>query len=121
MTSYIKEYCGEWKYDTGIRLEIKLHDEETVLVTMYKPGEDTPMLLPWLDNMPALSMLGSLDNDGQTSLDIHLSDKSNGIFLNLSIDVDNPSGDSCTTSIIANEGQKVLNEYNEILGTVTKC
>ena len=123
MNLYIENYCGFWKSKSGNRMEISLNQNETVSVTFYRVGEDTPMLRPWLNDSPAVAMLGTLDPEGG-SLDIALSENKNSFCLNLYFDVSDGSYRKIEPSIIINEEEVFLERYYnfvEPLESYEKC
>ncbi len=120
MESFIKYYCGEWKNNSGDRIEIIYKDEESVLVALYKSGENRPMLRPWCSNKPAKSMVGALDSESQTTLDIDLSEKTNSFRLNLSFDINDSNYKSCTPSIIREESEDFLEQYYNLIGPLDR-
>jgi len=120
MKSFIENYCGEWKNDSGNCIEIKYQNEQSVLVTIFSSGENFPMPRPWCGNKPAMSMLGTLDSETQSSLDIDLSVKSNSFCLNLSIDLTDSNYNSCILSIIRLEDEGFLEQYYNLLGPLSR-
>jgi hypothetical protein len=123
MESYIENYCGCWKSESGYRLEIALTSSETVSVKFYQPGEDDPMLRPWMNNSPAVDMTGELDSECGESLDIGLSDGVNSFCLNLTFDLDD-SYQKVLPSIIRYEKEGFLDQYCKLIGPLdpyAKC
>jgi len=118
LNSFIKNYCGIWKNDSGERLEIEYLNEHKVLVSFYRLGSDLPIIRPWCGDKPATNMIGTLDEETQGSLDIDLSNGTNSLCLNLSFDFTDSSYKSCSPSIIRNETQAFLNQYYHLLGSL---
>ena len=124
MGSFIKYYCGQWENSSDSRIDIKYKDESSVLVTLYKPGQNSPMLRPWCGNKPAVSMVGILDSESHFTLDINLSENANSFQLNLSFDITDPSYKTCIPSIIREEGEDFLEQYYALIGSLNsyiKC
>ncbi len=115
MSSYIENYCGSWKNKSGNRLEISLNANETVAVNFYRAGEDSPMLRPWLNNIPAENMLGTLHPEGG-SLDINLSENKNSFCLNLNFDFSGVTYRKVAPSIIRYEDEGYLDQYYDSIG-----
>jgi len=104
-------------------MEISLNQNETFSVTFYRVGEDTPMLRPWLNDSPAVAMLGTLDPEGG-SLDIALSENKNSFCLNLYFDISDGSYRKIESSIIRDEKEVFLERYYnfvEPLESYEKC
>jgi hypothetical protein len=110
LNSYIENYCGFWRSESGNRMEISLNQDETVSVNFYRAGENIPMLRPWLNDSPAVGMLGTLDPEGG-SLDIALSEKENSFCLNLYFDLSDGSYRRVEPSIIRYETEGFLEQY----------
>jgi len=120
MESFIKNFCGEWKNNTGNRLQIKYKNNSTALVTFYMPDESHPMLRPWCSDKPATSMVGTLDTETEAELDIDLSDNTNSFKLNLSFDISDSGYNSCVPSIIRNEDEGYLDQYYYLIGSLNR-
>jgi len=116
MASFIENYCGEWRSESGYRIKIEYQNEQSVLVAFYSSAESHPMPRPWCNNKPAMSMLGTLDSETQATLDIDLSEKTNSFCLNLSFDFTDSNYSSCTPSIIRLEDDNFLEQYYKLLG-----
>jgi len=116
MESFIENYCGEWRSESGYRIEIEYQNEQSVFVAFYSSAESHPVLRPWCNNKPAMSMIGTLDSETQASLDIDLSEKTNSFCLNLSFDFTDSDYSSCTPSIIRLEDESFLEQYYNLLG-----
>jgi len=89
---------------------IPLNQDETVSVNFYRSGENILMLCPWLNDSPALGMLGTLDPEGG-SLDIALCEKENSFCLNLYFDLSDGSYRRVEPSIIRYETEGFLEPY----------
>ena len=120
MYSFIKNYCGEWKNDFGNRIVIEYEDEQSVRVEFYRSGEKTPMLRPWCGDKPATYMLGTLDSETESSLDIDLSEDTNSFCLNLSFDFIDQNYRSCDPSIIRIEDESYLEQYYKLLEPLSR-
>lgn len=116
MDSFIENYCGNWKDDYGHRLDINLVTEFQVKVDFYRAGEPHPMLRPWFENKPAQDMIGVLDSESQSALDILLAGDSDRFCLNLSFDVADSSYRSVVSSIIRYEEDEHFEKYYHLLG-----
>ena len=116
MYSFIEKYCGRWKSKSGYRLSIVLNPDETVSVSFYRAGEAGAMLRPWLNNTPAVGMLGKLDSESGGSLDIELSDNINSFCLNLYFQAFDDKYQKLCPSIIRYEEEAFLEQYYELLG-----
>jgi hypothetical protein len=104
-------------------MEISLNKNETVRVNFYRAGEENPMLRPWLNDSPALAMLGTLDSEGG-SLDIALSENENSFCLSMYFDISDGSYRRIEPSIIRNEEEDFLDQYYcfvEPLESYEKC
>jgi len=119
MESFIENYCGEWINDSDNRIEIIYKNKRSVLVAFYSSGESHPMLRPWCGNKPAISMVGTLDSESQSTLDIDLSNKENSFQFNLSLDITDSSYKSCTPSIIRIENETFLEQYYNLFGSLS--
>ncbi|PKI16309.1 hypothetical protein [Colwellia sp. 12G3] len=91
-------------------MEISLNQDETVSVNFYRARENIPMVRPWLNDSPAVGMLGTLDPEGG-SLDIALSEKENSFRLNLYFDLSDGSYRRVEPSIIRYETEGFLEQY----------
>lgn len=83
LDSYIYNYCGKWQDSEGNTIFIEPIDERQVYVSYVKSGEDKPLLRPWINNIPASKMIGRYHPELGPSLDVELSNKSEGFFLSL--------------------------------------
>ncbi len=124
MDSFIENYCGFWKSESGYRLNISLGRDDTVIVSFYRAGEEKPMFRPWLDSRPAVDMVGRLDAEGSGTLDIELSGGINSFCFNLYFDITDENYQRLSPSIIRDEDDDFLDQYYERLGpldTFKKC
>ncbi len=124
MNSFVEYFCGCWKNESGNCLDISLNIDETVSVTFFREGENVPMKRPWLDNKPAIDMVGKLDAESGGSLDIDLSCNKNSFCLNLCFDIDDDSYQQVMPSIIRNEKDDFLDKYYCLIGPLemyNKC
>ncbi len=115
MNSYIEKYCGLWESESGNRLEVSLSNNETVSVKLYRAGEVKPMSRPWLNNSPAVNMVGKLDPEGG-SLDIALSEYENSFSLNLVFDLSDRNYKKVLPSIIRYEKDHFWEQYYDCIG-----
>lgn len=82
------------------------------------------MLRPWLNNAPAVDMLGRLDSECGGTLDVELSDGINSFCLNLYFDAFDGKYQQLSPSIIRYEKESFLDQFYELLGpldTFKKC
>jgi hypothetical protein len=54
MNSFIENYCGEWRSESGDRIKIEYQNEQSVLVVFYSSAESHSVSRPWCNNKPAM-------------------------------------------------------------------
>lgn len=115
---YINHYCGEWENEEGHFLLIEPIDEVHVHVTYMQSAEKGPLLRPWLNNMPASMMIGTCQEEIDTSLDVELSNPGDRFVLNLDISFQFDDYNTMLQSIIRYEADRHFQKYYRLFGAL---
>jgi len=120
MDSYINNFEGVWKDETGNCLEIKAIDDFHCSVTFISSGQETPLRRPWFNDQPAIDMIGSYDPHYGPSLDIELAEKGTEFYLSIDFDFTLNGYQEIIPSIIRNEEDAFLEQHYHLLGPLDR-
>lgn len=86
MDSYIDNYVGEWKDETGNKLSILKVNDESCLVSFFRARDNQPVRRPWCAGKLSVDMVAKYRPEEGPEIAVELWEEGRGFLLHLSFE-----------------------------------